>query len=136
MIQLMYGVEWNQPAIIAEALAQASIHKAHLADFLLTAEKQAASAPTTPMPRILALWEAVRSDEKLAGAVRATDNSKLRDGVLGRAKDAMLAVASRVCVAPDELDERTAEMFHACVFAGAAAAVHPPKHIKFDFFLM
>jgi questin oxidase-like protein len=136
LIQLMYGMEWAQPAIVAEGLAQASVHSASLHEALFAAERLANEAAGTPMPSIVSLLEAVAADTKLAKSARLSDGNKVRDGVLARAKDEMLAIAAKVKVRPEELGERTAEMFDAAVYAGTAAAVHPPKHVKFDFFLM
>ncbi|KAI0021877.1 HypA protein [Xylariomycetidae sp. FL0641] len=139
LIQLMYGVEWSQPAIIAMALAQASVHDDNLRDFLMPAEEQAAAATTTtPMPRIADLLDQVRANEKLAGAARTDDANKVRDGVLARARDEALALAAQVKVRPEELHERTLEMYNTAVYMGAAAAAaaRPGKDAKFDFFLM
>ncbi|RYP11776.1 hypothetical protein DL765_007618 [Monosporascus sp. GIB2] len=140
LIQLMYGVEWRQPAVVAMALAQAAVHgdQGGLRNFLLTADRQAraASSSSEPMPAIVDLLEAVRADEKLARSARLSDGNKIRDGVLGRAWDEAVAVASRVRVNPDELDERTAEMFHAAIYEGASAALRPGKEPKWDFFLI
>ncbi|KAK3370199.1 hypothetical protein B0H63DRAFT_454404 [Podospora didyma] len=141
LIQLMYGMEWKQPAIVAEALAQTAVHGNDLKGFLLESERLAAAAAeedqkSEKMPAIVELLEAIGKDENLAKAARMEDGNKIRDGVLVRAREDMIRVASRVRVRPDELDERTAEMFDACVYMAAAAAVHPSKVPKFDFFLM
>lgn len=151
LIQLMYGsrssssplltpkprltaveVEWKQPAIIAEGLAQTCVHGNYLKDFLLTAEKKANESYAdgkTPMPSITSLHEAVRNNRKL-------NHLKTREEVMDGERDEILAIASRVRVRPDEVDEKTAEMFDACVYAAASASFHPPKWNKFDFFLM
>jgi hypothetical protein len=107
LIQLMYGVEWAQPAIVAEALAEASVHQNPLGGFLAAAEKASLDV-TGPMPPVLDL-------------VAAAETTRL---------------CARVRVAAEELEERTAEMFQATVYVAAAAAAHPPKEPKFDFFLM
>jgi cytochrome c556 len=86
---------------------------------------------------VLELLAAVRADGKVAGAARHGDANKVRDGVLKRAGDEMIALAARVRVRPEEVEEKTAEMFDAAVFVAAAAAlVQPGKQPKFDFFLM
>ena len=85
---------------------------------------------------IVDLLEEVRTDEKLGSAAQMKDSNKLRDGVLKRARDEMLALAAKVRVRPEELEEKTAEMFDACVYMAASAAIHPPKQHKFDFFFM
>ncbi|RYP69759.1 hypothetical protein DL769_005190 [Monosporascus sp. CRB-8-3] len=139
LIQLMYGVEWRQPAVVAMALAQAAVHRDErgLRDFLLAAERQAqTSSSSEPMPAIVDLLEAVRADEKMARSARLSDGNKIFDGVLGRAWDETIAVTSRVRVRPDELDERTAEMYHAAIYECASAALRPGKDPKWDFFLI
>jgi len=83
------------------------------------------------------LLEEVRQNDKIAHAAREGDGNKIRDGVLARAKDEMIALAAKVRVRPDEVEERTAEMFNAALYVAAAAAlVKEGKQPKFDFFLM
>lgn len=138
LIQLMYGLEWKQPAIVAEALAQTAVHEVEsLDELLLPSDRDAGgSAQDTRMPAILDLFKEVQSSNSLEGAARFQDENKIRDGILQRAKEPMLAVLRRVRVLDDELEERTAEMFHTIVLIASSAAVHPPHHVKYDFFLM
>ena len=137
LIQLMYGMEWDQPAIVAEALAQTAVHGTDLKSFLLESERVAReSSEPEPAPRIAELLEAVRADETLARAAHMEDGNKIRDGVLVRARDEMIRLAGRVRVLPDELEERTAEMFDTCLYMAAAAAIRSGKQSKFDFLLM
>ncbi len=99
----MCGMEFFQPAIVAQALAQACVHDTGVGEFLLTAEKMADEAATSTsarMPSILSLYEAVRADEELADAVCLEDDNKVLDGVLVRARAEMLDVASQVRVPP------------------------------------
>ncbi|KAK3328495.1 hypothetical protein B0T19DRAFT_442386 [Cercophora scortea] len=117
LIQLMYGMEWNQPAIVAQALAQAAVHKpGEIGRFLQTAERDSEArgvgAGDGGMGRIVDLLEEVARGngvEKVVGKVR---------------------------VGEDEVEERTAEMFDACVYLAAAAARREGKVDKFDFFLI
>lgn len=135
IIQLMYGVEWEQPAIVAEALAEASVHKNQLGDFFKEAENNAKNAKT-PMPEIMDLIEEIRGREKLVNSVQMKDSNKVFDGVLKRAPGEMMEVVSKVKVLPAELDERTAEMFHASCYVAGTAALKPGKESRWDFFLM
>ncbi|KAK0720028.1 HypA protein [Lasiosphaeris hirsuta] len=134
LIQLMYGMEWKQPAIVAEALAQTAVHGIDIRGFLVEAERAAGEGPGGGS--IVDLFEAIRGDEKLGGVVRNEDGNKIRDGVLKRARDEILSLAARVRVLPEELEEKTAEMFDACVYMASAAAIHPGKIPKYDFFLI
>lgn len=134
LIQLMYGLEWKQPAVVAEALAETSVHEVeHLDELLLEAERRASTAT---MPSILSIFDSLRGDALLSSCVRITARDKIADGILQRAKEPMLAVLERVRVTPETLEERTAEMFHVITYIASGAAMHPPRHVKYDFFLM
>lgn len=135
IIQLMYGVEWEQPAIVAEALAEAAVHKNQLGPFFDEAERRGRSA-RTPMPPFTDLIEEIRGNEKLLNAVQMKDPNKVLDGILKRAPEEMLEVASKVKITPDELGDRTAEMFHGNVYVAGNAALKPGKETRWDFFLM
>jgi hypothetical protein len=137
IIRLMYGVEWAQPAIVAEAVAEACVHSNDINLYLLAAEDEAAKLPADfRMPRIISLYRAVAADKKLSLSAHMEDGNKIRDGVLVRAKQEMLEIAKQVKVDEDEVDERTAEMCDAAFYMAASAIFHPGKHIKFDFYLM
>ena len=137
LIHLGYGVEFEQPAIVAEALAQAAVHDVWVAKFFkpLADQLPAAEGPPPPLVRLL---EEARSDKQLVDSVRESDGNKVRDGILARAPDAMLRVARQWHVHPRTqagVDRATAEMINASAwFAGAAQ--RPPKTVKFDFFYM
>ncbi|KAK2057899.1 HypA protein [Colletotrichum caudatum] len=139
IIQLMYGVEWEQPAIVAEGLAQAAVHKNQLKGFFEETERRANETTTTagtPMPRIADLVDEIRANRKLATAAEMSDANKIFDGVLKRAPEEMMGVTSKVKVLPEELDERTAEMFHTAFYVAGGAALRPGKEAKWDFFLI
>ncbi|KAK7966084.1 uncharacterized protein PG986_000361 [Apiospora aurea] len=128
LIQLMYGVEWDQPAMVAMALAQASVHRDELAPFLLGAEARARESARLPMPRIAELLDAAAGNEKLRNSPRLDDGNKIRDGVLARAWDEAVECTGRV--------KRTAEMFNTAIYEASAAALRPGKDPKYEFFLM
>ncbi|CAK7273824.1 hypothetical protein SEPCBS57363_005846 [Sporothrix epigloea] len=141
LIQLMFGIEWGQPAIVAQGLAQAAIHKLHILDeFLQDAEKSAAASPDKDEPpaSILSLFQEAAATPAVSSSAHWKDANKLVDGVLGRAREEMTAIAARVSVPATEegLAARTAEMAEACVYVAASAALHPTKLPKFDFFLL
>ncbi|ROT43200.1 hypothetical protein SODALDRAFT_327381 [Sodiomyces alkalinus F11] len=133
LIQLMYGLEWRQPAIIAEGLAQAAVHQNKLGPFLERTEREARAEA---MPPLAELYRGIRADERLRAAVRADDQDKIFDGILSRAPDAMLEFTSHVRVAPEEVEERIAEMFETAIWAAGGAALRPGKVPKWDFFLI
>jgi hypothetical protein len=137
MIQLMFGVEWQQPAIVAEALAQAAVHENGLGAFLIQAEKRAEQRNPAYRP-LTDFFEELRDKkhEKLARSVRFGDSQKIRDGVMARAPEEALDYISQIRVRPEELEERTAEMAHNAAYVAAASSWHPPHLPKYDFFLM
>ena len=141
LIQLMYGMEWNQPAIVAEALAQTCVHDTTLKEYMLETERlskeqqQQQQQQQGPMPPIVSLFEEIKQNEKLATAAHSSDKKKV-DGLLSRARDEMIALAARVRVSPDEVEEKTVEMYNACVYMASSAAIHPTKIPRYDFFLM
>lgn len=138
LIQLMYGMEWRQPAIVAEALAQACVHGPDYGDLLLQAERDANERYPGQglMPSIVSLLDEAGSDPKLSKAVHVDDDAKIRDGLLRRAPEETRRILSKVKVRPEELEERTAEMFDAALYTAASATFHAEKTNKFDFFLM
>lgn len=134
----MYGIEWRQPAIIAQGLAQAAVHENRVGGFLTKVEQaaavDAAAAAAASLPELL---ESVgQYSEKLATSARFDDKNKIYDGVFVRAPDEALEFLKQVSVKEDELDDKLAEMVHSCAYVAATAAFHPPNVPKFDFFLM
>ncbi|CAK7224272.1 hypothetical protein SCUCBS95973_005460 [Sporothrix curviconia] len=142
LIQLMFGIEWGQPTIVAQGLAQAAIHKLQGLDgFLFDAEKAAAAttAASSKTPAsIISLFQEVAKSPEVSASAHFEDPNKLLHGVLGRAREETTAIAACVTVPGTEegLAARTAEMAEACVFVAASAALHPTKYPKFDFFLL
>jgi hypothetical protein len=108
IIHLGFGIEFGQPAIIAEALAQAACHDVWIADYFL---------------------------KEIFDAPRWADGNKIRDGIMKRAGDRMLSYAAQVRVKPEALAEKTAEMTNAAAYY-TAGAQRSDKAIKYDFFFM
>ncbi|KAI9744191.1 MAG: hypothetical protein M1818_002343 [Claussenomyces sp. TS43310] len=150
IIHLGFGLEFNQPAIVAEALAQASVHSNDgIKSFLLSAEKAAKSKARSKktLPKLL---DEMREDETIRNASRWEDGNKLRDGLLARAFDETVRHTSQWVVTPETLTSKTAEMINTAKRRGiqthsadppppssvyfTATAQHPPKQVKFDFF--
>lgn len=88
------------------------------------------------MPRIVALLEEAKADEKIRRAIKPGGELLPVDQLFKNAPEDLLRILSKVKVWPEEVEERTAEMFDATMFMAAAASFHPAKTNKFDFFLM
>ncbi|KAF2649155.1 hypothetical protein K491DRAFT_698346 [Lophiostoma macrostomum CBS 122681] len=136
IIHLGFGVEFKQPAIIAEALAQAAVHDRWMAPLFFEAEKAAKANPRKePTETIAQFIDNVRADEKLSKAPHFSDSNKIRDGILKRAPAEMVKYASQYQITEDQLEEKTAEMINASVYF-TGTSQNPPHAIKFDFFYM
>jgi hypothetical protein len=96
IIHLGFGVEFEQPAIIAEALAQAAVHDNWEASHLMESEKaaKAHSPDRRSETTIVQLLGEIYADRKRASG--------------GRTK-----YASQVHVTEENLEEKTAEMINA-----------------------
>ncbi|RMZ83991.1 hypothetical protein DV737_g1267, partial [Chaetothyriales sp. CBS 132003] len=133
IIHLGYGVEFSQPAIIAEALAQAATHDRWVAKFLFAAERAARS--TSPSKSLPTLLSEVQSNDKLRSSAHWDDGNKVRDGILVRAPEEMIKAAAHFQVAPDSLVRKAAEMVNSAIYF-AAGSQRRDKEVRFDFFYM
>ncbi|KAL5048447.1 hypothetical protein BDW71DRAFT_177695 [Aspergillus fruticulosus] len=134
VIHLGFGIEFNQPAIIAEALAQTAIHDDWTGlRFLFPAEQAAGGIGKPAQKTMLQLLEEARANTKLANSVRFEDGNKLRDGVLKRAGEEMIKIAAQYTVSEEQMAEKYAEMVDVSVYF-TAASQRPAKSVKFDFF--
>ncbi|KAL6702627.1 hypothetical protein ACN47E_001296 [Coniothyrium glycines] len=138
IIHLGFGIEFQQPALIAEALAQAAVHDDWMALLFLGCEEAVKTKRSGEGERktIVQLLEQGRKDATLSQAARFEDGNKIRGGVLERAYEEMIDLATEYRIKDeDDLEEKTAEMINAAVYF-TGAAQRPPRHIKFDFFYM
>lgn len=135
IIHLGFGVEFRQPAIIAEALAQAACHNNKVGQLLLPVEKAAKERGSKLSKTALQILDEMQADEQIRTAAKFSDGDKLNDGVLGRAGDRTINLLSQYHVKPEELESKTAELLSATAYS-TAAAQHPPNAVKYDFFLM
>lgn len=140
IIHLGLGIEFQQPSIIAEALAQAAAHdNSNIVTLFQNAENEAAIAYPTAKPKpMIQLINEVRANEKIRNAPRWSDfGNKMRDGIIGRAGEEMSSLAAQFRIRNEEkdLERRTAEMISTCAFF-AGAAQHQGRKRKIDFFYM
>jgi Questin oxidase-like len=133
IIHLGFGIEFKQPAVIAEGLAEAAVHSDWIGKLLLPAEK--AAAEEQGQKSLFELLREIQSNEKIIDAPHWEDGNKVRDGLLVRAPEEMIALVAQWQVKPDELEKKTAEMINAAAYF-TGAAQNPPKQVKFDFYFM
>jgi hypothetical protein len=114
LIHFGFGIEFQQPAILAEGLAQAAVHSTTIGSFLLPAEMFSKKTGATRMKKtIVQLLDECQTGNKLKNAPHWSDDNKFYDGILERAPDEMMRIASQVVVGEDEIEEKTAEMMNA-----------------------
>ncbi|KAL1974800.1 hypothetical protein VTN31DRAFT_5004 [Thermomyces dupontii] len=135
IIHLGFGIEFNQPAIVAQALAQAAVHKDWPRPFLLGAENAAGGYGLRKGKPLSQLIHEAGQDPTLVESAQWSDDHKILDGTLRRAFNEMCQKASEYTVSEDALPEQVAEMINTNAYI-TAASQRPTKMIKFDFFLL
>lgn len=138
MIQLGFGLEWEQPAIVAQGLAQAAVHRNTLGDFFDRVDEAVAAGRGGEQRGLSDICESLRAENSsLASAAEWRDGDQsLYAGVLGRGLDEAVALCAQVRVREEDWDERVAEALHHAAYVAASAAWKPPHIPKYDFFLM
>ena len=137
IIHLGFGIEFQQPAIVAEALAQTAVHSNWIGKIFLPAEQVTKKNPQADGGKSLTkLLHEIHADKELSNAAHWSDGNKIRDGIIARAPDRMLSYATQYVVRSEgDIAKKTAEMINAAVlFTGAAQ--RPSKEIKFDFYFI
>ncbi|KAF9877039.1 hypothetical protein CkaCkLH20_05305 [Colletotrichum karsti] len=133
-----YAIETEQPAILAQALAQASIHEERDVDIiklaLLDAEATAASREPPLNRSLLDILDDIRQSVELEKAHVAPDFDKVKP-VLYRKYDAYVKLLSEYTITPENLEDRILEAVNVW---SAGAACKPPAGLSFkvDFFLL
>lgn len=144
MLHLMFGIEWDQPALVAEALAQTAVHPddAKLRRFFVESEKKASAGNNdqeygTHFADIF--QQAAKSDTLRESSPyhEASDpRVALYHGVLTRAYDEVVDLAAAMTVPQRHLKEKMAEASHVSALVATMAAWRPPHIPKFDFYFM
>jgi hypothetical protein len=122
IIHLGFGLEFEQPAIIAEALSQAAVHENWVSPILWKCE-EAVKRRVGPRKPLLQILDEIREDKVIREAVRWEDDNKLRDGLMVRVADHVVNTVSQWSVKEGELESKTLEMLSSvCKF--------PPKPVS------
>ncbi|KAL4815779.1 hypothetical protein BDW67DRAFT_191416 [Aspergillus spinulosporus] len=144
LIHLGFGVEFEQPAIVAEALAQAASHdRMNIEDLFFEAETLATAdikVNRTGKPKpLVELLSEVRADKTIRNGPRWSDlGAKMKIGVIGRAGRALAQIASQFVIRENDkkdLERRTAEMISVCAYL-VGSVLRSDRKRKLDFFIM
>ncbi|KUJ13617.1 uncharacterized protein LY89DRAFT_687637 [Mollisia scopiformis] len=136
-IHVGLGIEFEQPSIIAEGLAQSVTHdSANIDVFFNHSEQLASQSATAPSKTLVQLLQEIRANDKLHYSARLPDGPvRVRDGVIGRAGKEIAALAAQFRVNPEDLERSTAEAINVAAYT-AGAAQRAGKARKIDFFHM
>ncbi|KAJ5698626.1 hypothetical protein N7462_000631 [Penicillium macrosclerotiorum] len=139
IIHLGCALEFNQPSLIAEALAAACVHDNWPKKFLLPAEEYNKSNKDVSPKRLLEILDDLRNDPEISTAVKPTDPfNKIRDGLLARVTGEQLApYLSQFQVEPttEDLQMKLRDMMHTCAYM-MGAAQQPGKRETLDFVVL
>lgn len=128
-------MEFNQPAIVAEGLAQTAVHQNEVAVVMKGCEDIANSRSDLASRAMIELLRKARDTDAICNAPCWGDGSWIEDNPLTSAPKELLETAAQWRVKPEELFEKTAEMINVnAYFCGAAQ--NPPKEYKIDFFFI
>ncbi|KAJ5659304.1 hypothetical protein N7507_005755 [Penicillium longicatenatum] len=131
-IHLGFALEFQQPSLMAEALAQiATIPTWNFEEILLPAEKVAGDFKSKPLIEIM---EDMRKDERVMAAPQWSNFNKLLD-VIANVPDALIKYASQFTVTEDQLDEKVAELMETSAYVFGATQ-RPGKVPRIEFLLM
>ncbi|KAL2131433.1 hypothetical protein VTI74DRAFT_5123 [Chaetomium olivicolor] len=138
MIHLGFGLEFNQPCLIAEALAAGCVHDDFTRKFIFPVEDYLRSHPKTPSKTLLEVVHDLHADPVIANAVTPQDGlNKIDDGLLKKVTKELVPYLAQYQVEPNDetLRERTVQMMHTCAYI-LGAAQHPGKVEAVDFVLL
>lgn len=143
IIHLGLGVEFEQPAVIAEALAQAAAHDSFDTNwFFQSAENRAQSGTAMssqpPSSTLIDLAREAAADETIREAARTPGligTMKMKRAIFPKAGEQLLSLAARFRVTEETLEQRTAEMINFCAYL-AGSAQREDRTRKIDFFFM
>lgn len=133
LIHLGFGISFKQPAIIAEALAQAATHPDDVRPLIL-----APSAPKTANPpSLFTILHCVQQSETIRNSVKWADASNFSDGALTRSLKELNSIFSdyHIPATPVSIDKASAEMTSLSGYF-TLTALRPNRAPKVDFFYL
>lgn len=138
LIQLMYGVEWEQHAIVAEGLAQAAIHQDKFGALFAKIDEKARSRSSTGQRRpLVELCENIRKEQPALAQSPKLDDNDLFGGLRERMPEETAEfLAANISVDENNIEEEIDQMVHTAAYVAAAAAFHGSHKPKYDFFIM
>ncbi|KAL9623924.1 MAG: hypothetical protein Q9160_001916 [Pyrenula sp. 1 TL-2023] len=133
LMHLGFGISFKQPAIIAEALAQAATHENHLTPLLLTPPAPKTANP----PSLFTILDRAQKSETIRNSAKWEDANKLYDGALTRALGEIKSIFSDYHIPADaaSITKAAAEMTSLNGYF-TLTALRPDRAPKIDFFYL
>jgi hypothetical protein len=136
IIHLGYGIEFDQPLIIAEALAGAAIHDTFMGTICFPAERVSAKRACTEDATLTSLVEVLQHEDRILASISEEDtHNKLATDLMIREPHLLIDIVSRYKVTPETLDRKLAEMVQTSLYL-LGASQRSDREIAFDFYLM
>lgn len=134
----MYGLEWEQPCLVAEGLAQTSIHKDNYGDLFAKVDEKAQAKPAARSRHLADLYDTIGTEyPHLVAESKWEDGDGSQAAVLDRIPDQVADyLAANIKVTPENFEEQVDAMVHASAYFAASCIFHPPHKPKYDFFIM
>lgn len=124
IIHLGYALEYNQPALVAEVLAMASVHERDckdLSNFLPAAEKAAGGSGKPGKKTLREILDEARADELLRNSWNMGGEVELIKNVAHYALEPLVKHTSQYSIGPDQVEDRFMELADLC-------SNEPPAH--------
>ena len=139
MIHLGCGIEYQQPSLVAEALAGACVHENWPMKFLLPAENHVRLNKNTPSKSLLEVIDGLRQDPFISTGVKDSDPfNKIPDGFLKRVTAEQLVPhlsQFQFEPTPEDLQRKMADIMYTSAYM-LGAAQRPGKRETMDFVLL
>lgn len=135
LIHFGFGIEYDQPAVVAEGLAQGCVHQPEVIDIFNGPDHADEAASGHAGGAMVDLINEVQQNETIRNAPCWGDGSWIPDDPYASAPPELWQIAARWRVLPVEVEIKTAEMINVNAFF-TAAAQRPGKKAKLDFFLI
>jgi hypothetical protein len=135
IIHLGFGVEFHQPSIVAEGLAQIASHEpGHVWSPFFMRSEQLAQSDAVQAKHLTELYAEVRANTKIRASASLQDGPFRGQHHIGRAVDELVPIAAKFKVSPNDVERAAAEIFSTSAFT--TAAQKDGKQRKVDFFYL
>ncbi|CAG8225358.1 unnamed protein product [Penicillium salamii] len=135
IIHLGFGIEFQQPAIVAQAFAQASVHKDYLAESFYNPAAVNSSTSCQGNKSLMEIMGEMRADRKIRDSSSHGDTDVFTEGILQRAGAEVVRYCSQWTVPEDQIHKKLVEMINTAIY-WTSTAQNPNKELKLDFFFI